>query len=166
MIRIERADDQVAVFALNAAAFESDGEAKLVDQLRAQADPVISLVAEDNDCITGHILFSPVTTNPPTSLSLMGLAPMAVSPALQRSGIGSRLVEAGLKQCKRAGVDAIVVLGHPEFYPKFGFEPASSFGFRSEYDVPDEVFMMLEIKAGALGPVSGVVKYHPAFAEV
>ncbi|PHR60944.1 MAG: GNAT family N-acetyltransferase [Robiginitomaculum sp.] len=154
------------MFALNTVAFESDGEAKLVDQLRVQADPVISLVAESDDRITGHILFSPVTTDPPTSLSIMGLAPMAVSPDLQRTGIGSRLVETGLEQCRKAGVDAVVVLGHPSFYPKFGFVSAPNLGFHSEYDVPEDAFLMLEIKPGILKDAAGLVKYHPAFADV
>jgi putative acetyltransferase len=91
---------------------------------------------------------------------------MAVAPMRQRSGIGSALVKAGLERCKELGAVAVVVLGHPEFYPKFGFSPAQRFGLRSEYDVPAEVFMVIELQAGALRGASGTVKYHAVFGEL
>jgi putative acetyltransferase len=87
-------------------------------------------------------------------------------PGRQKQGIGSRLVEAGLDECRRAGFDVVVVLGHPEYYPRFGFRPASIFGLRSEYDVPDPVFMAMELTPGAAMGVQGLVRYHEAFARV
>jgi putative acetyltransferase len=91
---------------------------------------------------------------------------MAVMPEHQRKGIGSALVRAGLEHCKRLGFVAVVVLGHAEYYPRFGFSPAARFGIRSEYDVPDDVFMAVELQPAALSGKTGTVKYHAAFASV
>ena len=163
--RTERAADIPAVRAVNLAAFDTRMEADLVDALRLQADPIVSLVAEDEDgAIVGHILFSPVTLGEGSPLRIAGLAPMAVIPARQRGGIGSRLVSSGLEHCRRQGFVAAVVLGHAAYYPRFGFRPASIFGLRCEYDVPDDVFMALELEPGALAGRSGTVRYHPVFA--
>jgi putative acetyltransferase len=152
-----------AVRAVHEAAFPTPAEANLVDLLRQQAAPLISLVAKDGDAIVGHILFSPVTIDGRANLNAMGLAPMAVLPAHQRRGVGSSLVRAGLDVCRHRGVDAVVVLGHAAFYPRFGFQPASRFGIRSEYDVPDDVFMAIELRPGALAGPAGLVRYHAAF---
>ena len=165
-IRPESAEDIAAIRAVNLAAFGTSVEADLVDSLRAQAAPIISAVAEDAGVIVGHILFSPVTLIGQTTPAMMGLAPMAVAPARQRRGIGSSLVRAGLEECRRIGARAVVVLGHPEYYPRFGFVPASRFALRCEYDVPDNAFMALELDAGALTGMSGVIRYHPAFGSV
>jgi putative acetyltransferase len=165
-VRAEEAGDREAVYALNAASFEDETEAKLVDALREQADPVISLVAIAGDQVVGHILFSPVTHSANPAIRLMGLAPMAVAPGHQRNGTGSALVRAGLEQCRLLGCDAVVVLGHADYYPRFGFEPSTRFGIRSEYEVPDEVFMAIELTSGALRDAPGVVRYHPAFAAI
>src|SRR2546430_3759974 len=137
-IRPERAADIASVHALNRAAFETSTEADLVDALRERAKPIISLVADEAGSIVGHILFSPVTLSGCAELKIMGLAPMAVLPAEQRRGIGSTLVRAGLARCKQLGCVAVVVLGHPAYYPRFGFVPASRFGIASEYEVSDE----------------------------
>jgi putative acetyltransferase len=96
----------------------------------------------------------------------MGLAPMTVRPENQKQAIGSALIEAGLKQCERAGIGAVVVLGHPEYYPRFGFIPASQYEISCEYDVPDEVFMAMEIRSSYLENPRGTISYHPAFAEL
>ena len=96
----------------------------------------------------------------------MGLAPMAVRPENQKQAIGSALVEAGLKQCEHAGIAAVVVLGHPEYYPKFGFVPAPPLGLTCEYAVPDEVFMVAELTPGALADRSGLIKYAPPFGNL
>lgn len=166
LIRAERDTDHAAVHAVNAAAFPTPLEADLVDALRRQAHPLISLVAERDGAILGHILFSPVTLEGRPDLRLMGLAPLAVAPEHQRSGIGSALVRAGLAECRHLGFSAVVVLGHPEYYPRFGFTPAVRYGLRSEYDVPAEVFMALELIPGALREATGTIKYHPAFSSV
>lgn len=165
-IRAETDADHAAIHAVNAAAFPTAAEADLVDALRQQARPLISLVAEQDGAIVGHILFTPVTLDSRADLRIMGLAPMAVAPDHQRSGIGSALIRAGLEQCRQLGYSAVVVLGHPEYYPRFGFVPSVRFHLRSEYDVPDEVFMVQELEPGALDGVSGTARYHPAFAGV
>ena len=165
-IREERAGDAVTIRAVNLAAFETSVEADLVDALRDQARPIVSLVAEDAGAIVGHILFSPVTLVHGRNLPMMGLAPMAVVPERQRTGIGSQLVLAGLEHCRREGVAAVVVVGHATYYPRFGFVPGSRFGLACEYDVPDDVFLACELRNGALSGVSGTVRYHPAFANL
>jgi putative acetyltransferase len=166
LIRAEEPRDRTAVHSVNEAAFDSPEEADLVDALRASARPVISLVAEAGGKVVGHIMFSPVQLEGHARLAIMGLAPMAVLQEHQRKGVGSALVRAGLERCREIGCDAVVVLGHPEYYPRFGFAPASSYGLRSEYAVPDDVFMVLELKQGALEGVSGKIRYHEAFGSV
>ncbi|NJO12325.1 MAG: N-acetyltransferase [Gammaproteobacteria bacterium] len=165
-IRDEEEADREAVHALNAAAFAALAEANLVDALRAQARPVISLVAERAGSVVGHILFSPVTLSGRAGLRIMGLAPMAVEPSHQRQGIGSALVRAGLERCRALGIGAVVVLGHPEYYPRFGFSPAARFGIGCEYDAPEEAFLVAELQSGFLRGISGTIHYHPAFKDV
>ena len=165
-VRPETAEDPAAIRAVHEFAFETPAETDLVDALRTRARPLVSLVGEDRGTIVGHILFSPVTLDDQPDLLILGLAPMAVLPARQRRGIGSALVEAGLEECRKLGAGAVVVLGHPEYYPRFGFVPASRFGLASEYDAPDEAFMALELEPGCLDGVAGTVRYHPAFGEM
>ena len=165
-IRAEKTSDREAVYGVLATAFPTAAEARLVDVLRDSADGPVSLVATENQELVGHIMFTPVWLDSCAELRLMGLGPMAVSPSTQRAGIGSLLVEAGLKQCREAGAGAVVVLGHPGFYPRFGFEPSSRWGIKSEYDVPEEVFMVLELLPDYLAGYSGVIRYDPAFAKV
>jgi len=166
-IRPETPADHEAVYDVNRRAFGQPDEADLVNQLRREAHPYVSLVAETEAGIIGHILFSPVSTSSPNgSIPMMGLAPMAVLPEWQRQGVGTRLVQKGLDACRRRGVAAVVVLGHPDYYPRFGFRPAVTFGLRSAYDVPKDAFMAMEIQEGALQNVSGTVHYHPAFGAV
>jgi len=164
-IILERAQDWQDVRALNLAAFESSTEADLVDALRQQGEATISVVALDEGRVIGHILFSPVTLNGQPAPRIAGLAPMAVVPGKQRQGIGSALVREGLQHCRTSGFVALVVVGHAKYYPRFGFTPASRFGLRCEYEVPDDVFMAIELEAGALKGCSGTIQYHPAFAE-
>jgi putative acetyltransferase len=166
MIRVETAQDVAAVAAVERAAFGRSEEAELVDRLRTSGSPYVSLVADAGDAVVGHIFFSPVTiaTAPPDLLP-MGLAPMAVLPERQRSGIGGALIRAGLDSCRALGARAVVVLGHPAYYPRFGFVPAVRFGLRCEYDAPEEAFMALELMPGALRGVRGLVRFAPAFGE-
>lgn len=144
-------------------AFGSTAEATLVDQLRANGKAIVSLVAVEDDQIVGHILFSEVALGDAT---IIGLAPVAVLPSHQKQGIGALLINEGLHACRNAGYTAIVVLGHPEYYPRFGFVPASRFGIKSEYDVSDEAFMAMELQPGALANCAGVAKYQAEFNEV
>ncbi len=168
VIRPETPDDFDAVTQVNENAFGRPDEAKLVAALREQAYPIVSLVAVRDERVVGHILFTPVIAEEAlvTPGLLMGLAPMAVRLGNQRAGIGSQLVRTGLEACTTLGCAAVVVLGHPEYYPRFGFVPASTFGLRSEYPVPDEIFMAMELVPDALEACHGVIKYHPAFADL
>ena len=158
--------DIVAVFKVNAASFPTEAEAKLVESLRESADPHVSLVALEEQDVVGHIMFTPVSLESYDELRLMGLAPMAVAPSHQRCGIGMQLVKAGLERCRELDIGAVVVLGHPGYSPRFGFRPASQWGIRSEYDVPDDTFMMLELSPGYLQGYQGTIRYNAAFAEV
>jgi len=163
-IRPERPADIADIRAVNLAAFEGKTEADLVDALREQAVPIISLVADDNGAIVGHIFFSPAILLAHAALDIMALAPMAVLPTRQRQGIGSALIREGLARCRQLDAIAVVVLGHARYYPRFGFTRGSRFGVTCEYDVPDDVFMVLELHQGSLQGKSGTIRYHPAFA--
>lgn len=165
LIRIENDTDRAAVYALNLSAFETPFEADLVDALREQARPVVSIVAEDGDAIIGHIMFSPVSLSGHSGVKIMGLAPMAVVSGHRSRGIGSALVRAGLERCRQIGFGAVVVLGHPRYYPCFGFSPAVHFGIGCEYEAPKETFMIIELQPGYLRGMSGIVKYPAAFGN-
>ena len=167
VVRLEKSEDFPAVRDLNLAAFPNEGEANLVDTLRANGKAALSLVAIHDNRVVGHILFSPVTLESNDGGHLVwGLAPMAVLPEFQRQGVGSLLVTTGLKHSKRLGVGSVIVLGHPGYYPRFGFDKASRFGVRCEYDVPDECFMLIELKDGESDRISGLARYQPEFASV
>jgi putative acetyltransferase len=165
-IRSETHADHAAVRAVNEAAFDTPVEANLVETLRSKGVELVSLVANLEDHIVGHILFSPVVLTEHRHLKAMGLGPMAVVPDHQRHGIGSALVREGLSRCKAIGCRAVVVVGHPEYYPRFGFVPANRHGLRCEFDVAADVFMVAELEAGALNGVAGLVRYDDAFASV
>ena len=167
VIRSETTGDQESVRRVNELAFGGRNEADLVDALRTNARPYVSLVAVIDDTVVGHIFFSPVSVETDAGdFTAMGLAPMSVLPEYQNQGIGSMLVREGLKDCQHLGQDIVVVLGHPKYYPRFGFIPASRKGLRSEYDVPDDVFQVTELREDALGGRRGLVRYHPSFQGV
>ena len=166
-IRKEKDSDKEKIWKVNAEAFETEAEANLVNALRDSGIPFISLVAEEDEEIMGHILFTPVELiGDDSGLKLIGLAPMAVLTNLQKKGIGSQLVKTGIENCSTQGYDAVFVLGHPEYYPKFGFVPSVKYGIKSEYDAPDEAFMVLELKESSLKDKNGIIKYHAAFGSV
>lgn len=165
-IRDETDQDRPAVREIVSAEFDTGGEVQLVDALRTEAEPLISLVAEDDGVVVGHVMFSPVTIDEHPDAKLMGLAPLAVLYDYQRRGIGSALVNAGLERCRTLGVLGVVVVGHPDYYPRFGFGPASRFGLKCEYDVPENAFLALELVPGALAGKAGIVRYHAAFGRL
>jgi putative acetyltransferase len=166
IVRAEEARDHARVRAINIGAFETPAEASLVDRLRREADPFVSLVAEVGGVVVGHILFTPVTVDGSPEARLMGLAPMAVDASHRDRGVGSALVRAGLERCREMGVAGVVVLGHPDYYPRFGFRRANAYGLRCEYEAPGEAWMAVELGDGALAGVAGLVRYHGAFRDV
>lgn len=166
LVRPERWGDHAAVFELNRRAFDGEVEARLVEGLRREARPLVSLVAELAGRVVGHVLFSPVAVGPaPASPRTMALGPMAVAPEHQRRGIGSRLVRAGLDACRALGSEAVFVLGHREYYPRFGFAPAPPRRLRLGGPELDPYFMALELRPGALDRLRGEVRYHALFDE-
>lgn len=162
-IRREEAQDISQIRAVNVAAFGTAAEADIVDGLRANVPGAVSLVAEDDGQVIGHIMFSPVNVVGAPDLRAIALAPLAVVPERQCTGIGGELVRAGLEECRRLGVGVAFVVGHPSYYPRFGFSPASAFGFRCEFDVADDVFMVVELVPGSLAGHSGTVYFHEVF---
>lgn len=165
-IREERPEDSAAIRHLNDAAFGQPQEGKLVDNLRRNGGVLLSLVAIVEGRIAGHILYSPVAINSDSKVTVgAGLGPMAVLPELQRQGIGSRLIEAGIQRMREMGTPFVVVLGHPDYYPRFGFQRASKFGIHCEWDVPDEVFMILVNDREKMAGISGLAHYRGEFGD-
>ncbi len=165
IIREEGPADREAIHEVNNLVFGQAGEAVLIERLRdAEALP-ISLVAEEDDQIVGHIAFSPARIAGAETIRVLGLGPMAVLPDYQNQGIGSAMVEGGLAVARAMAQDAVIVLGHVPFYPRFGFAPASRYGLSCKFGGGD-AFMALELTAGALADCAGLAHYHPAFDEV
>ena len=165
-IREETPSDLPGIRYVNEQAFDGPAEARLVDMLRASGKVVVSLVAVHLDRVVGHILFSPVTVSQaPETFRGVGLAPLSVLPEFQNKGIGSRLVRNGLDACKRRRYDAVVVLGHTHYYPRFGFKRAKDYGLDNEYQALD-AFMVLELNQGVLKTIRGLVKYASEFGDV
>jgi putative acetyltransferase len=166
-IRVERPDDADEVYKVNQRAFGRDAEAKLVDMLRKADVSHISLVAIADETLAAHIIFSPVAVErADRGLSAMGLAPMAVLPDYQKHGVGSRLARAGIDACREADVDVVFVLGHIDFYSRFGFEPAAKFGLFYGTEEFGPYFMALELTPGSLEGLSGLVQYRQEFDDV
>jgi putative acetyltransferase len=164
-IRREKPEDREVIHHLNLAAFDNGPEAVLVDKLRTSCKEYLAFVAVENGEVVGHILFTPVTIDATTVVG-MGLAPMAVSPPHQRKGVGSRLVQHGLEFLRKTNCPFVIVLGHPEYYPRFGFEIASKYKLRSQWEgVPDEAFMVVVFNGGALPKQGGVARYREEFND-
>ena len=164
-IRQEQARDQDAVRQVNLAAFKGGPEASLVDRLRKTCDDYLAFVAVEEGEVVGHVLFTPVTIDGRDGTGV-GLAPMAVMPAFQRQGIGSQLVQHGLEHVRQSGCSFVVVLGHPNYYPRFGFERASHYRILSQWDgIPDEALMVVVFDRRALPKAGGVVRYRDEFDE-
>jgi len=162
MIRPETAADIDAIAEVNRLAFGGPDEAVLVDRLRTDGDVIASLVAEDDGAVVGHILFSPLyIEGAPVRVNAVALAPMCVRPEWQREGIGSALVKRGLARCRERGMEAVFVLGHPEFYPRFGFRTDLAARLKAPFSGP--AFMALELKPRSLDLSDGRVHYARAF---
>jgi putative acetyltransferase len=165
-IRAEKPEDIAAVRSVNVAAFGRESEANLVDRLRGIAS-TLSFVAVVSNQIVGHLFFSPVAIagSCANDVLILGLAPVAVLPNYQQQGIGSSLIQYGLQACAQLGCKAVVVLGSPTYYSRFGFTPAIEKGLKCEYAVPDEAFMVLELEGGLEG-CTGTVKYRSEFNQL
>jgi putative acetyltransferase len=161
-IRNTQAADRAALTALHDAAFGTPYEGKLVADLIANNLAAISLAAWQDGRIVGHILFSPLIAeiDGETALAL-SLAPLAVHPDQQRKGIGSALTRAGLADAAQAGWEAVIVLGHPEFYARFGFSADLASGFNAPFAGP--AFMALELTKSALTGSKGRIIYPAPF---
>jgi len=162
-VREERPADSSAIRDVNVRAFGQDQEAGIVDALRSNGAASLSLVATVDERIVGHIMYSPVQIG---RIEGSGLGPMAVLPEYQRRGIGSRLVETGNRQLEIAGCPFIVVLGHAAFYPRFGFQPARPIGVTCEWDVPDDVFLILVLDPARMAGVFGLARYRSEFSDL
>jgi putative acetyltransferase len=174
-IRAERPDGAAGIFALHQAAFASPAEPRLVSALRDGGYSRVSLVAErtdsggplpaDGPSVVGHILFSALRIAAGNgSRPALALAPLAVLPAFQRQGIGSALIREGLAACRGAGHDAVFVVGHLDYYPRFGF--SAQLAARFECDYSGQHFMALELRPGALSGARGRVEYSSPFRNL
>ena len=166
VIRPEAATDVSAIDALLRAAFPSDGEARLVMALRNAGKLTLSLVAEAKDEVIGHAAFSPIAFDPDVAeVRAVGLAPLSVSEAFRRQGVGVALVERGLEACRNLPCDAVFVLGELRYYRRFGFRSASDFGIANEYGAGDE-FMVAELRPGTFAEAQAIAKYAAEFGLV
>jgi len=165
-IRNESPDDAPAIREVHEQAFSGPAEASLVHSLRQHGKVAVSLVAEDEGTVVGHVLFTPVTIDPfHRGFQGVGMAPLAVLPPYQHRGIGSHLVHAGLDACRKLGFKLAVVLGDPDFYPRFGFHRALVHGLDNEYHA-DLAFMAMALENGALESLCGTIRYQPEFNEI
>ncbi len=165
-IRAEKPDDYIAIYDINLKAFNQEDEPRMVEAIRESTSfiPELSLVAVKDDKPVGHIMFSALTIQTEEGhIPALTLAPMSVLPEHQNQGVGSGLVEKGLAKSKILGHEIVMVIGHPEYYPRFGFEPARAKGLETSFPVPDEAFMVLELVAGALNGIAGIVRFPPEF---
>ncbi len=164
-VRFEQAGDEAAITRVHTAAFGQPDEAEIVNRLRGVADPFLSLVALIDGRVTGHVLFTPVTIRGETGESqALALGPMSVLPECQNRGVGSALVKAGLDACRRTSHGVVFVVGAPDYYGRFGFEPAPPMGLRFLSADFDAVFMVVELVPGALAGRTGWVEYLPPFS--
>lgn len=169
IIRQEHENDYKQVFKVVQMAFDNErfsnkDEHNLVERLRTSKAfvPELSLVAEVNNMIVGHLLFTEITIGAEIALAL---APVSVLPDYQGLGIGSQLIKTGHEIAKSLGYEAVVLLGHEGYYPRFGYVKASLYDIKAPFDVPDENFLVLELKENHLKKFSGVVEYAPEFFQ-
>jgi putative acetyltransferase len=167
-IRHETTNDYPGIKQVNDLAFGQPNESLLIQKLRMNPDFIdkLSLVAEINERIIGHILFFPIKVlGASKDYGSLALAPMSVMPDFQNKGIGGQLIMKGLEVAKDLGFKSVIVVGHKDYYPKFGFAPAGKWSIKAPFDLPDEVFMAMELEKEGLKDVSGVVEYPKEFEE-
>ncbi len=167
-IRNERKNDYDEIRKINDLAFGQENEGKMIEALRKTSDfnSLLSLVAEIKDKIVGHILFYPIKIrNKAEKCTVLSLAPLAVHPEYQNQGIGDKLVKRGLEIAKELDFSIVIVVGHPKYYPRFGFTPARNWGIKLPFDVPDDVFLALELKENSLKNCSGIVEYPKEYFD-
>jgi putative acetyltransferase len=166
VVRPETPDDIDSIRYVNEQAFGQEDESMLIEKLRKRGVLAVSLVAVQDGEIVGHIAFSPVVVeSEDSSFEVIALGPMAVLPMYQHKGIGSQMVLAGLEECRRLRQEIIVVLGHPDYYPRFGFVLAKPKGIACEFEVPEEAWMILELREEALAGRRGMVRFQPEFKQ-
>lgn len=167
-IHQETPQDFTSVYTINHLAFGQEGESQLIEKIRKGDTfiPELSLVAEEKKKIIGHILFSKINIIGAQTYPSLALAPMSVHPDFQKKGIGSQLITIGLQIAKNLNFEHIIVLGHKDYYPKFGFRNASNWKIRCPFEVPDDHFMAIELVEGSLENKDGLVEYPPVFYEV
>lgn len=167
-IRQEEKKDYERVYEINKQSFQQEDESKLIEKIRVGESfvPELSLVAELDGEIVGHILFSKIKIVGEAEYDSLALAPMAVVPRLQKQGVGGKLVSTGLETAKKLGFESVIVVGYKEYYPKFGFEKASKWGIKCPFEVPDEAFMAVELVENSLKGKAGTVQYPDVFMEV
>ncbi|MDR2956514.1 MAG: N-acetyltransferase [Prevotella sp.] len=168
-IRQERAQDFPAVYNIHVKAFSRIEEARLTDRLRSSDAfiPELSLVAIIENEIVGHILFTKVSIEHEYGQKeSLSLAPMAVRPDTQRKGVGTKLIQAGFEKARQLGYKSVIVLGHPEYYTKFGFKPTSNWDIKPPFNVPNNAFMGMELIEDAFGNMKGIVQYPKEFQEI
>ncbi len=173
-IRKETPEDYEKVIQLTKKAFENlpfteGDEYKLVANLRKAPGFIseLSIVAELNGQIVGHILFTPLQIkNGLETFDSLVLGPVSVLPEFQKMGIGGQLIRAGHQKARELGFQSVILVGHPEYYPRFGYRKASGWGIKTQIPLPsDDVFMAVELIEGALNGVSGMVIFPPEFGE-
>ncbi|MCW4032557.1 MAG: N-acetyltransferase [Candidatus Bathyarchaeota archaeon] len=167
IVRREKEEDFKSIYEINEQAFKQKDESELIERIRNNKNfiPELSLVAEENGKIIGHILFSKIKIIGEKKYESLALAPMAILPELQRKGIGGRLIKEGLNKARELGFDSVIVLGHKDYYPRFGFERASKWDIKCPFKVPDEAFMAIELNIGVLANKSGIVEYPEEFGN-
>jgi putative acetyltransferase len=168
-IRVEQPEDYEEIFRVHESAFERRDEGHLVDKIRNSDSyiPELSFVAVDNGKIVGHVLFSRVLVDTSSgSKEVLALAPLAVDPASQQMGVGTKLTRTAIDKARQLGWNAVIVLGQPSYYPRFGFQPAHEWGIESPFPLNDpSAFMAIELKEGALDEYAGTVIYPEFFTK-
>lgn len=162
-LRDEISEDYSIVEKITFEAFDNNDEVEIVKKLRDSPN-IISLVAEDEGQVIAHIMFSEIDiVDKEITHKAIALAPMSVSPSHQKQGVGKMLITFGINRCKELGYPLIIVLGHVNYYPKFGFVPAYPLGFTSIFNVTSNAWMVLELTEGKAREINGEVIYHSAF---